>query len=371
MINPGWDQLHAWRLQHHYLLDRAASDQLLDVVARIGGVQAQVMAAAEAALHARVDKLPPDQMQTALWHDRTLIKTWVMRGTLHLIRAVDLALFAAAKQAHPAKRPPSYYRYHGVTPAELDAIIEHVPAVLSDTPITREQLADAVSARANKPNLRAVLLSGWGALLKPSAARGDLCFGPNQGQNVTFVQPDQWIGRTDQIDPHDALQTVARRYLAAYGPATADDFARWWGVDAAKGKQVFRALGDLITAVAVDGWLAWALTDTIDQIEAQATADLIRLLPAFDPYTIALLRQPGVLDPLHVKRVSRAQGWIAPVVVRGGRIVGVWERSKERTRSAIQVTLFDPPNAAVERALGEQLEQIGGDPAPSVTIRSD
>jgi hypothetical protein len=57
--------------------------------------------------------------------------------------------------------------------------------------MTREQLADGIAKRADNPNLRGVLLSGWGALLKPSAFRGDLCFGPNQGQNVTFGRQKQ------------------------------------------------------------------------------------------------------------------------------------------------------------------------------------
>ncbi|HET7090701.1 MAG TPA: hypothetical protein VFL17_18870 [Anaerolineae bacterium] len=88
-----------------------------------------------------------------------------------------------------------------MTPAELDAIIEGIPQTLNDVPMTREQLADALAKRARKPKLREVLLSGWGALLKPSAFRGDVCFGPNQGQNVTFVRPSQWIGEWRPVEP--------------------------------------------------------------------------------------------------------------------------------------------------------------------------
>jgi hypothetical protein len=66
------------------------------------------------------------------------------------------------------------------------------------------------------------------APLKPSAFRGDLCFGPSQSQNITFVNPREWIGNWQSVEPERALQEIARLYLQAYGPTTSEDFARWW-----------------------------------------------------------------------------------------------------------------------------------------------
>jgi hypothetical protein len=134
-------------------------------------------------------------------------------GTLHLLAARDFPLYVAARSEQLARvrHPPSYYQYHGVTPDELEAIIDNIPLVLTDEPMTREQLASGIAERAGRPNLREVLLSGWGALLKPSAQRGDLCFGPNQGQNVTFVRPADWIGKWQPLEAGPALQEIARR----------------------------------------------------------------------------------------------------------------------------------------------------------------
>ena len=189
-----WQQVNAWRLTQQQLSVRAAPDALLKVVARLGGVQAQLMPAAELALGVRVKDIHPADVQRLLWAERTLVKTWAMRGTLHLLAAHELGHFVAAWAATIPKRPPSYYTYHKVTPAELDTLIGTIPTVLDATPRTREQLADAVAQQTDNPNLREVLLSGWGALLKPSARRGDICFGPNQGQHVTFVRPTDWLG---------------------------------------------------------------------------------------------------------------------------------------------------------------------------------
>jgi hypothetical protein len=80
-----WSQVHAWRLSQHGLSPRFSSQDFLQAVTRTGGIQAQVASAAELAMCTRVEGLSPRDVQAALWQDRTLLKTWAMRGTLHLL----------------------------------------------------------------------------------------------------------------------------------------------------------------------------------------------------------------------------------------------------------------------------------------------
>jgi hypothetical protein len=360
MVALNWQQVNAWRLTQHHLLPRAGHRELHAVVTRIGGVQAQVMPAAEWSLGARVDALTPADIQRALWQERTLIKTWAMRGTLHLLEAQALPLYVAARRAHKIHRPPSYYTYHGVTPAEYDAILEAIPQTLSDQPLTREQLAEGVAQAAGMPNLRAVLLSGWGALLKPSAFAGEICFGPNQGQNVTFVQPRRWIGDWQPIDPQQAFQEMARRYLAAYGPAMPDDFARWWGTPASQAKKVFRALGAELTPVEVEGRQAWALAATVEPMQSLDAPRSVRLLPQFDAYVIGVARDCDAILPHAYKgRVYRPQGWISAVVLVDGRMQGVWTIDRQRAKGVVQVEMFDAPAAGVEAELQSEAKRLG------------
>ena len=360
MLSLSWRQVNAWRLSQHHLLHRADRFKLLDVVTRIGGVQAQLMSAAELALWARVEDLSPTDVQNALWRDRTLIKTWAMRGTLHLLAASEFPIFVAARSANTVRRPPSYFRYHGVTPAELDAIIEGIPKTLSDVPMTREQLAEAIARRARKPNLREVLRSGWGALLKPSAARGDLCFGPSQAQNVTFVRPAAWIGDWRSVEPQEAQKEIARRYLTAYGPARPEDFARWWGFDAGQAKKLFRSLEDEIEAVDVEGWKAWAPVSTLMELKAQKAARSVRLLPQFDAYVVGVSRDcEPILPKTHKSRVYRPQGWISGVVLVDGRMEGVWEYELQRSRLAVKVEMFAAPAVRVNRGIQAEARRLG------------
>jgi hypothetical protein len=237
---------------------------------RTGGIQAQVMSAAELALWTRADGLSHEDIQTALWQDRTLVKTWAMRGTLHLIAASELPLYVAARSLYDTRNWAGYFAYYGITPAQHEAFLAAAPHVLGSEPMTREQLATAIASHIGAPTLRSVILSsGWGSPLKPLAFRGHLCFGPSQGQNVTFVSPSAWIGTRQPVQPKEALEEVARRYLRAYGPATPEDFARWWdgGGAITPAKKLFKSIEDELEEVDVEGWRAYALRTTLEPMQ--------------------------------------------------------------------------------------------------------
>src|SRR5215213_3957680 len=205
-----WNQVHAWRLAQHRLAPRLNRQDIVEAVTHTGGIQAQVLSAAELALWARLDGLSRADIQTALWQERALVKTWAMRGTLHLLAAHELPLYVAARSRHDSRNWAGYFAYYGLTPAQQEAFLAAVPHVLGSEPMTRQQLADALVSHTGISVLRELIVSsGWGSPLKPSAFRGDLCFGPSQGQNVTFVNPKAWIGAWKSVDPETALQAIA------------------------------------------------------------------------------------------------------------------------------------------------------------------
>src|SRR5689334_10966867 len=107
-----WAQVNTWRLAQHSLAPRLAEGQLVEAVSRTGGIQAQVMSAAELAIGARADGVTPQAVQSALWRERTLVKTWAMRGTLHLLAAGDLPAFVAAQSVHGMRGWADYFQYY-------------------------------------------------------------------------------------------------------------------------------------------------------------------------------------------------------------------------------------------------------------------
>ncbi|MBZ0299100.1 MAG: winged helix DNA-binding domain-containing protein, partial [Anaerolineae bacterium] len=146
-----WNQVNAWRLAQHGLAPRLKPEALVEVTSHLYGIHAQVMSAAELALGARMESLRPQDVQAALWQERTLVKTWAMRGTLHLLAAEDLPLHAAARTIDP--RGWIDFAAHGISEKQAETFLETVPEVLGSEPMTRQQLAAAVTERVGLPVL--------------------------------------------------------------------------------------------------------------------------------------------------------------------------------------------------------------------------
>ena len=203
------------------LATRLAQPNFIRAVECMLGAQAQVMSAAELSIGARVDGLKRADVQRALWQDRTLVKTWAMRGTIHLLAAEDLPLVVAARCANGGRHRLHDFLQLGFTEAQYDEFLLAVPEVLGDEPVSREVLANAVAERMKTPEIsKALLGSSWGTLWKPSMFRGELCFGPSEGRTNTFVNPRKWLKEWKEWEPKEAQQELTRRYLRTYGPAT-------------------------------------------------------------------------------------------------------------------------------------------------------
>jgi Winged helix DNA-binding domain len=358
MTRPADAKVLAFRLQRHRLDRRAPKGSLVAVTRELCGVHAQLAASAELALWARVEGLGRDEVREALEEKRTLVKTWAMRGTLHLLAAEDLALYVAVLGPQWDDPGGAWLRGFGVTREQYDAILEGVPRALGARPKTREQLVDKL-AEVEGAELRQKLLSGWGALLKPSARRGDLAFGPNRGRNVTFVRPDRWLRGFKRMDGEEARPELIRRFLAAYGPATADDLLRWLGFRGAEMKRRLRELGDELVEVEVAGAPAWLLARDLDVLKGAPKPKTVRILPAFDPYVVGFRPRSLFVDAAHEAKIFRPQAWLSPVVLVDGRAVGTWERERRGRRLEVRVEPFGGLSAATKRAIAEEAERLG------------
>jgi hypothetical protein len=349
-----------FRVRRHRLDRRAPAGSLVAVTRELCGVHAQIAASAELALWARVEGLRRDEVREALEEERSLVKTWAMRGTLHLLASEDLPLYVAVLGPRWDDPGGAWLRGFGVTKEQYDAILESVPRALGARPQTREQLADKIAAFGGA-KLREKFLSGWGALLKPSARRGDLCFGPNRGRNVTFVRPDRWLrlrGGLPRMDQEEARREVVRRFLAAYGPATADDLGRWLGFRVGL-KRMLQALEDEVAEVEVAGAQAWLLAADLDALKKATAPKSVRLLPAFDPYVVGFRPRGLLVDAADEPRIFRPQAWFSPVVLVAGRAAGIWERERRGSRLEVRIKPFARLSAATRRAIAEEADRLG------------
>ena len=369
MLKLTWPQAAAWRARRHHLDRRAPRGSLLAVASRLCGLHAQVLSSAELTAWARVEVLEPGGVQRALWEERTLVKTWAMRGTLHLLPADELPLWHAALGTSPRfLKPARWEKYFGITIDELDRLTAAVGEVLEGRLLTREELAREVGRKAGGAAFCKTLAeNSWGVVLRPAAFSGGLCFAPSLGQRVRFTNPRSWLAAAKKkpaapIDAGSATAEVTRRYLAVNGPATHHDLARWWnGGGTAIARQWIAALGAEVCAVEIEGTPAWMRASDARRIREQPPLRSVRLLPGFDQYVVAASHHAARLMTGDFRgRIYRPQGWISPVLLVNGRMDGTWRHKSKGSRIEVTVEPFGKPPAWVRRAAGEEAERLAG-----------
>ena len=331
-----------WRVGRHRLASPAGTP--VEVASALVGVQTQVASSAHQVLAVRGDSPDGIDVEQLLWKDRALVKTWALRGTLHLLPAAEWAEWVALLGTREWRITPAWVKYHGVTAEELDAVTAAVPEALAGGPLTRDELADRVAALTSHDHLSEQLRSGWTAVFKPAAAQGLLCQGPPRDGSITFVDPARWLGKRatrPAPDPDEAIAAVLARFLDAYGPATREDLARWLGVQPKIARQLLARHGAALAEVDVAGHKGWMTPAGAEAAAASEPASGVRLLPGFDPYVLAPISHRAEMFPAgKVDAVSRAAGWISPVLLVDGRIAGTWGPSTEAGVTTVTVQPF-------------------------------
>ena len=366
-----WRQALAWRMRRQ-LLDPVGRVPVAGVVRRLCGVQAQVASSAELAIRVRRDASRPGEVGRALSEGR-LIKTWAMRGTLHLLTPEDGGAFLSLIAAGRSWERPSWQRYFGMSTKHWDALRDVVREALDGRSLTREELVAAVIAKRGLGHLGEALRSGWGTLLKPLAWWGDLCFGPARGGRATFMRPEvassRWAGVPD---PDEAAPIAIVAYFGAYGPATTQNFRNWLSRGRVSARQLrtwFDALGDRLSEVEVDGERAYVLAEDLEELASARPTTAVRLLPGFDQYVLGPGTEDGHVVPAARRAaVSRQSGWIAPIVVAAGVVSGTWELDGDRARVAWFSEAGRPPRRALEAEVARLSSILGRDLQAAITL---
>ena len=203
----------------------------------------------------------------------------------------------------------------------VDEVVAAIGEALRGRQLTRKELADAVVERVG-PAPRQQLASGWGYYLDDAAIADQLCFGPPQGQRVTFVHPDDWLGRRlPSWEPEEALREVARRYSATYGPVGHHEFRQWFGSRE-------RSFEDL---------------DFPEPEESAAATQSVRLLPEYDVYVMGYRDReafvpPAVREQIKSHGKGRYEGPAGtPFLLVDGICAGIWRRRKTAKRIELTV----------------------------------
>jgi hypothetical protein len=358
-----WDEVWGRRLHRHFLTGPAPRDRLPDVVGAVCGIHAQMMPSAEISVGLRVAGATAADLRAELWERRSLVKTYGLRGTVHLFPTAELGLWLAALRAKPErKRPPEMT----LDPGERAALVEAISDALDGRRLTRDELEQEVTRRLGSWVMQpgGPAFGGtwprWVYGLGAAAADGVLCFGPSQGNRVSYVRVDQWIGldpAAGGVDGRAALAQVARRFLAAYGPASHREFARWFAMDERAAAGVLRSLGDELTEVDVDGWPAWLPAGDDPAPTARGS---VRLLPHFDCYVVGAHPRDRFIPPVWAERgLTKGTAATLPVLLVDGVVGGLWQRRRAGRTLEITVEPFGRLGARQRKAAETEAARVG------------
>lgn len=189
---------------------------------------------------------------------------------------------------------------------------------------------------------------------------GQICYGPERGAEATFVRTDAWLPQAPRLDEHAAQQTLLRRFLSAYGTASPRDFSRWTGIAAPAVRGIWESLAGALIEIAVEGQKCCLLRADISALARHdRSRPVFNMLPSFDPYLLGHVSKDPLVPARHYKRVFRNAGWISPVVLLDGRVVGVWSMRRSSGRIEVTVSLFERLPKLLRSRLEEETARFG------------
>ncbi len=348
------------------------------------GAHAQILTAAEFSIGRRIAGATRADVRRALWEDRTLVKTFGPRGTVHLLPAVDLPMWTGALSALPSSVPqhPEGVRFTAGQAAEVIAAIGDALAVAAGAVaegLTVDELTEAIAERAGPWAVERTMDAfqdkwpRWRQLTSTAAHRGVLCFGPGRGRKVTYSHPRRWLPGFSPADGDAALRALVLRYLHVYGPATPQHFARWLAISPRYAGELFGRLagdggGADLERVELDGGQAWVAAG--DTGTPSGPHRGIRLLPYFDPYVVAgqprARLYPGAAGARALSPSGQAGNY--PVLLVDGVVGGVWHQRRSGRKLALTVEPLAGLTAAQRRQLDEEAALVGTVMEAAVTL---
>lgn len=315
-----------------------------EVVSWLGAMQAQDYRSALWAIGLRLPGSTEADIEQAVT-DKTIVRTWPMRGTLHFVAAEDvrwmLSLMTPRMIASSAGRSQRL---------ELDTLTySRSFQVLTDvlqggTPLARKDVLD----RLEKAGISTAGQRGYHLLWRAAQERL-ICLGPVQGKQPTFVLLEDWLPPGKTFSREESLAEIARRYFTSHSPATLQDFLWWTGLTAADGRIALEMASPGLVQESIDGRVYWMSASLLEMPPSSAAY----LLPGFDEYLLGYKDRSAVLDLVHASKVvPGGSGIFMPTLVIGGRVVGTWKRTLQKKTIPITFSPFAPLTDA-ERLLAE------------------
>ena len=374
-VRVSWKQVAAFRLSRHRLSKKTSLAALSSVPGDMAGAQAQVLLAGQMSIWPRVKGARLQDVESALWKERTLVRAWGMRGTMFLLPSDELSVFVRGSARRAAYNLNWAIRHAG-SKQDVDKLLDRVSEILEE-PRTRTDLAQMLT-ESHGYKTKSKAAGGWGDkrkvphvkvgaislsigfLLHIIRARDVICSGPNQGTEASYVRADKWIKNWKDVSQETAERELLVKYLKAHGPATINDFAIWEGLYMKDAKDIWSKEAENIVEVDIEGSKAGTLESDLPELEsAKINEPVVRLVPYFDSFLLGHKSHLNIVDEKNRKKVYRSQGWVSPVLLVDGRAQGVWSHVQKKNDLEVKITPFSKLSNQVTERAKEEASDLG------------
>ena len=322
-----------------------------EVVTHFGAMQAQDNASGLWSLGLRLPGSTLADVSAALEEPQAL-RTWPMRGTVHLVPARDAHWMLATTGVRSLSGAARRRAQLGLDDAVADRAVALVGELLAGGGrLSRAQLLDALRERG-------VPIEGQLGyhILWYASQRGVSAIAPDVDGQQTFVLLDEWVPDPVRLDEDEALATLAIRYFRSHGPTTRQDFSGWTGLTVAQCRRAIAAAGDAIATASYDGAEVHADPALLDAASPVPVDDDVHALPGFDEFLLGYKDRSLMLEPGHLDHVvPGGNGMFRSTFERGGRALGTWTRTTKGKKGVVTaiplVRLSKRDRAAIEASL--------------------
>ncbi len=316
------------------------------VLEKVIAVQAQDLPAARLSIWARSADLTVTSVEQARQETRSIVWTWCLRGTMHLLASQDAAwlipflgpLFISASE----KR----FQQLGWDELRANAGLNLLQCALQENfSLTRPEIIRLLRENGLPCEGQAPI-----HLIRRAALEGIICLGAEKQGKPTYVLYTSWLGGLRHLAPQEALAEIALRYLNAFGPATAEDLAAWSGLKVSQAREAWQMISDHLVAVEAAGKPSWILKDHLpfldDLQETEVSRErtippIVRLLPAFDTYLLGYTNRDLTVAAEYSGRIHPGGGLIYPVLLVDGVALGTWQIKPRGKRIEIVIAPFE------------------------------
>jgi hypothetical protein len=336
-------ELVALRLASHRLAalpSKPAGFKRVDqAVQWMGAVQAQEYAHARWAVGSRmpVEAAVTDAAIRKALAQRKVVRSWVLRGTLHLAAAADLRWLLALAAPALLTRTAAAYREVNLDEAAFHRILPAIRQCLQGgQQLTREELFAALAQRRIDTDGHR-----GGRILYRAAQTGLICLGDPRGKQACYTLLDEWLPQQPELPREQALQKLAQRYFTSHGPATLADFSWWSGLAADEARAALEMAGPGLRHALFEGSTVWWAKRT-RELDQAAPRPALQLLAGFDEYVLGYTDRRAVIDPAHAGKLMTPNGLFRPALLVGGRVAGTWQAEVKKGALNISTAPFAP-----------------------------